>query len=172
MSKDNITVQLDDEIIDRVQEITNDKNIDIKDKINNILYYALEEENIKAEKISVSISCASKEEIKDINKQYRGIDKATDVLSFPIFEREELRNIANQSDESKKLKELELGDIILCLDVVYEQSIEYGTGMLRETLYMITHGICHLLGFDHIEEKIVMRELEEKILSKVGVTKD
>ena len=71
----------------------------------------------------------------------------------------------------KKIKHIELGDIILCLDVVEEQSIEYGTGFLREILYMITHGMCHLVGYDHIEpeDKKEMRTKEEKILKRIGV---
>ena len=79
----------------------------------------------------------------------------------------------SQNDEDKKIRELELGDIIICLDVVEEHSKEYGTGLLREILYMITHGVSHLLGFDHIEEndKVEMRAFEEKILGKLGVNR-
>ncbi len=174
MKKDNIVIDIDNQIIDRVNEITKDESINLLGKIEDILFFALEEENVNVDKVSVTISCADKEEIRNINREYRKIDRATDVLSFPIFEGNEIKEISAQVDDSKKIKELELGDIILCLDVIYEQSIEYQTGMLRETLYMITHGICHLLGYDHIEEsdKIVMRELEEKILKKVGVTRD
>ena len=74
-------------------------------------------------------------------------------------------------EESKKVKELELGDIIICIDVLQEHAIEYQTGILREMLYMITHGVCHLIGYDHEieEEKKEMRTLEEKILNKIGV---
>ena len=82
-------------------------------------------------------------------------------------------NGTSRPADYNKLKELELGDIILCLDVVEKQSIEYETGILRETLYMITHGVCHLVGYDHIEddEKIEMRAMEEKILGAIGVEK-
>ena len=74
-------------------------------------------------------------------------------------------------DDNKKVKELELGDIIICIDVLQEHAEEYGTGILREMLYMITHGVCHLLGYDHMieDEKKEMRALEEKILEKIGV---
>ncbi|MNP21706.1 Endoribonuclease YbeY [compost metagenome] len=71
------------------------------------------------------------------------------------------------------MKEIDLGDIIVCLDVVKEQSIEYDTGVLRELLYMITHATCHLLGYDHeIEsDKIAMRKVEESVLNKLGVNR-
>jgi len=171
MKKENIIIDIDDEIAKKVSDVTKDKELNLVEKINDILYYALLEEGISVDEVLLTISIASKEEIRKINNEYRKVDRATDVLSFPIFDKLELENIAKQKDENKKVKELQLGDIILCLDVIEEQSVEYQTGMLRETLYMITHGICHLLGYDHIEEndKIKMRALEEKILEKVGV---
>ncbi|MEG1010119.1 MAG: rRNA maturation RNase YbeY, partial [Clostridia bacterium] len=86
----------------------------------------------------------------------------TDVLSFPIFTKEELDNIV--------LDEIELGDIFLCMDVIYKNSIEYVTGMDRELKYMVVHGILHLLGYDHIEDddKKIMRKKEEEIILKLG----
>ena len=129
-------------------------------------------EELYFDEISVSISSATKDEIKQINKKYSGIDKVTDVLSFPIFTKEELNDIIKKED-AKKIKSLELGDIIVCLDVVKVQAVQYETGILRELLYMITHGMCHLVGYDHIkdEEKKEMRKLEEEILHKLGVEK-
>lgn len=172
MDKDNINVDLDLKVVEFVTNDTDLKQDDIIDKIKDIVYYACNEEKINAESVSVSIASATKEEIRKINKEYRNIDRATDVLSFPIFNKEELEKLS-LSDDAHKLKEVELGDIILCLDVIKEQSVEYETGVLRETLYMITHAMCHLLGYDHIidDEKVVMRALEEKILSNIGVEK-
>jgi len=123
-------LNLDDTVLKAAQDI--DKNA-----INKIIEIALEQDNIKNSNIYVSIECVSKSEIREMNKQYRNVDKETDVLSFPIFTKDELMNV--------KFDEIELGDIVICLDVVNEQSIEYDTGMKRELLYMITHGICHLL---------------------------
>lgn len=167
----NIQVDLNDEIIDFVNSEKLDLKIDLKEAINNIVKFVLEEENLNFENVFISIDCTDAENIRKINKEYRGIDKKTDVLSFPIFEKEELRNLSDAQDEDKKIKEVELGDIILCLDVVKEHSIEYQTGLLREVLYMITHGVCHLVGHDHIIEsdKVKMRAVEEKVLSKIGV---
>ena len=94
------------------------------------------------------------------------------VMVFGLVACGEKFPYTSKSNKEKMLKEIELGDIILCLDVVKEQSIEYNTGILRETLYMITHGVCHLMGYDHMveDEKKEMRALEEKILSKIGVS--
>lgn len=173
MERDNINIDLDENIISFICKETKEDEQKIRNYIVDIVYNSCVENSINVDKISISITTATKSEIKNINSEYRNIDRVTDVLSFPIFEREELKNICNQPKD-KMLKEIELGDIILCLDVVKEQSIEYGTGILRETLYMITHGVCHLMGYDHIEEdeKKEMRKMEEKILNKIGVSKD
>lgn len=125
-----VHINLDDEIV----KVSEDIN---KDTIDRILEIALEQDGIINKEVVISIEAASKDEIKELNKEYRNVDRETDVLSFPIFTKEEL--------VSTKFNHVELGDIVICLDVVKEQSIEYGTGMKRELLYMITHGICHLL---------------------------
>lgn len=166
-----VQVDFDERISEYVKEHTNE-NIDIKDYIEKIVKLALELNSISFENVCISISSASKEEINKLNLEYRNIDRPTDVLSFPIFEREEIEEFKN-IPEDKKLKEVELGDIVLCMDIIYSQSIEYGTGIIREVLYMITHGVCHLLGYDHIEadEKVKMRKLEEEILNHLGVSK-
>lgn len=166
-----VQVDFDERISEYVKEHTNE-NIDIKDYIEKIVKLALELNSISFENVCISISSASKEEINKLNLEYRNIDRPTDVLSFPIFEREEIEEFKNVP-EDKKLKEVELGDIVLCMDIIYSQSIEYGTGIIREVLYMITHGVCHLLGYDHIEadEKVEMRKLEEEILNHLGVSK-
>ncbi len=163
----NIIIDLDDRLVEYIRQKC---DRDITGDIKVIVETALAEKNIQTEEVSISISAVGKDEIHQINKEYRNVDRATDVLSFPIFSREEIDNFSSL-EESKKVKALELGDIIICIDVLQEHAIEYGTGILREMLYMITHGVCHLLGYDHeiAEEKVQMRELEEKILNKIGV---
>lgn len=125
-----VHINLDDEIVKVSKDIS-------KDTIQRILEIALKQENIIDKDVFVSIEAASKDEIRELNKEYRNVDRETDVLSFPIFTKEELENT--------KFNHIELGDIVICLDVVKERSVEYDTGMRRELLYMITHGICHLL---------------------------
>lgn len=163
----NISIDLDDKLVKYIKEKS---DRDITQDIETILNTALSEKNIENQNVSISISAVDKDEIHRINKEYREVDRPTDVLSFPIFSREEINEFSSLED-SKKVKELELGDIIICIDVLQEHAEEYGTGILREMLYMITHGVCHLLGYDHMieEEKKEMRALEEKILEKIGV---
>lgn len=167
MEKQNVQIDLDQNIVAFVA----DKNIE--ENILHIVSEILKEQKIKANHIFVSIQSMTTDEIQAINKEYRGIDKPTDVLSFPIFDREDWQRMREDIEQNKEIQAIELGDIILCLDIVKAQAEEYGTGLKRETLYMITHGMCHLLGFDHeIEsEKIEMRALEEKILERIGVSR-
>ncbi|MDD2627307.1 MAG: rRNA maturation RNase YbeY [Clostridia bacterium] len=140
------------------------------EKIEKIVKYALETNGIITKKIYIGIGVVIKEKIKEINYEHRGINKETDVLSFPMFKNKEIEEL--KSKASKKTEnEILLGDIILCPDVIKEQAEEYGTGFNREMLYMITHGVCHLLGYDHEEtnDKKDMRKMEEEILKVVGV---
>lgn len=171
MQNVNIKIDLDENIVCFCKEKISE-DIDVEDYIKKIVETITQEEKIFTEEISVSIMSADKLMIREYNKKYRGIDRVTDVLSFPIFTKEELSIIRNTNDE-KKIKSLELGDILICLDIVEVQAVEYETGLLRELLYMITHAMCHLVGYDHIEqeEKKEMRVLEEKILNKIGVAK-
>ncbi len=141
-----------------------------KGKINQIISEALKLNNISIDKVYLGIGVVTPEEIHRLNNEFRNVDKVTDVLSFPMFTKEELTNTYNTYS---KEEELSIGDIVICLEVIEKQAEEYNTGFSREMLYMITHGICHLIGFDHIidEEKTQMREMEEKILSKIGEMK-
>ena len=119
----------------------------------------------------LSIILTTPEHIHEINNEYRDVDRATDVLSFPIFEKEEIdEKIKNQNFEHEDV----LGDIIISIEQVEEQAKEYGHSFEREFAYMIVHGFYHLMGYDHIkeEDKIIMREKEEKVLSKLGIRRD
>ena len=136
-------------------------------KIETIIKTALALNKVPIPNIYLGIGIVTKDTIHDMNKKHRNVDKETDVLSFPMFDRDELEKI----DISLDNEEVSIGDIVLCMDVIEKQAVEYETGFNREMLYMITHGICHLLGYDHIEDddKKEMREMEEKILLEVGV---
>ncbi len=164
-----VNIDLDDDLVEYIKEKC-DRDITLD--INVIVQTALEEKKIDNEEVSISISAVDIDTIHRINKEYRNVDRPTDVLSFPIFSREEIDNF-NEIEEDKRVKEMELGDIVICIDVLQEHAKEYETGILREMLYMITHGVCHLLGYDHEieDEKKEMRKLEEKILDKIGVGK-
>lgn len=137
-----------------------------KNKIENILKLALEKQGIYSGKFYIGVGIVSESNIKDINKKCRNIDKVTDVLSFPMYERQELEKLSNGEGNNEQIT---LGDIVICLDKVKNQSVEYGTGFEREILYMIAHGVCHLIGYDHEieQEKVSMRKLEEEILKEI-----
>ena len=136
--------------------------------IKKVLEKCFEEEKILDSKLMITITLTDAENIRRINNQYRNIDKATDVLSFPMFERDELENkIENRLFEHEDV----LGDIIISIPKVEEQAKEYGHSFERELSYMVVHGFYHLMGYDHIkeEDKIVMRPKEEKILNQLNI---
>lgn len=130
--------------------------------IDKLVAKALKLEGFCVPNVYIGIGVVTEEEIKKINSEFRKVDTSTDVLSFPIFSRSELAKMKDEKYDT----ETSIGDIVLCMDVIERHAIEYGTGFNREMLYMIVHGICHLLGYDHEieEEKKEMRALEEKIL--------
>ena len=114
------------------------------------------------ERCTVSVSFAMKDEIKRLNNNYRGIDSVTDVLSFPQF---------NSVEEIPEQGDILLGDVVICLEVALEQSKEYGHSQERELLYLFTHSILHLLGYDHMEDgdKSKMRKREEEVMEAIGL---
>lgn len=130
----------------------------------------LKEYGIKRKAITVDITMVTADEIHRVNLETRQVDKATDVLSFPALE-----IAGNQFDYDDYLDELSpedgklyLGEILICRDIMGEQAIEYGHSKERECAFLITHGLLHLLGCDHIEEndKVIMRAKEKAILTK------
>jgi probable rRNA maturation factor len=114
----------------------------------------------------VSVVLADDEYIHQLNRQYRGKDCPTDVLSFALNEGEEPEVIDGP-------KEVLLGDIIISLETATRQAEEYGHSLERELSYLTVHGILHLLGYDHMteDEKKEMRQEEEHILSFLGITR-
>lgn len=140
-------------------------------EITKVIEKCFEEENLKSLNLYVSIILTNPENIRKFNKQYRNIDKPTDVLSFPMFEKEEIEKIKQK--EANLVKEV-LGDIIISIEQVKKQAKEYEHSFERELSYMVTHGFYHLMGYDHIEEKDkqIMRPKEEKILQKLNIKRD
>ncbi len=125
--------------------------------------------------LAVEILFVDEEEIRRLNREIRAIDKVTDVLSFPALDLERGQAIKKADypfdiDEEGKLL---LGSIAVCKKRAKEQAEEYGHSYERELHYLIVHGIMHCLGYDHMEEsdKAQMREQEEKILNKLGITR-
>lgn len=118
---------------------------------------------MEAEKSEVNIIFVGLEEIHEINKTYRNVDRPTDVISFALEDTEDVT----------VYEERVLGDIYICLDKVHEQAIEYGHTEIREMAFLIVHGLLHLLGYDHMikEEEKIMFGLQEEILNEMGITR-
>ena len=138
--------------------------------ISKVIDKCFETENLINSKLYVNIILTNPSHIKEYNKQYRNIDKETDVLSFPMFEKQELEEkITNNQFEVPDI----LGDMVLSIPKIKEQAIEYENTFERELSYMVVHSFYHLLGYDHMEEedKKIMRQKEENVLSKIGITR-
>ena len=136
------------------------ENIDIEEE-KNIIEFALKHENI--ENVEFNVIFVDEEEIRKINKEYRNIDKVTDVISFALEDGE------NMKFEFGRL----LGDIYICTERMKEQAKEYGHSLLREQGFLTVHGLLHLLGYDHMtkEEEKIMFEKQEMILDAYGLTR-
>lgn len=117
--------------------------------------------------------------IKAYNKEYRGIDQVTDVLSFPNVDYSQAGDFSLIEGNEEMYCDLDsgellLGDIMISISKVQAQAEEYGHSLLREFAFLITHSMLHLLGYDHMdsEEAIQMEVKQEEILRKVGITRD
>lgn len=123
-------------------------------------------DNPSQNSIEIGVSIVSSDEIKELNNEYREIDKVTDVLSFPQFE--DINDLADDIDEDI---ETLLGDVVICYDVAMSQAEEYGTGIMREFVYLFVHSIFHLLGYDHMqdEDKKLMRKKEDAVMEELGL---
>ena len=147
-----------------------DKNLEYEQIINRVVDNCFQNEGIDKLKLYISITLTIPKVIQDLNNKYRKIDKPTDVLSFPMFSKEELQVLIKEKYEFEDV----LGDIIISIPKVEEQAIEYGHSFERELSYMVVHGFYHLMGYDHIkeEDKIKMRQKEEQILHKLNITRE
>lgn len=158
-------------------EITEINFLDIEEKqelkefIERVVYACFYEEKLLDLNFYLSVTLTSPKEIHMLNKKYRNVDKPTDVLSFPMFEKEEIDTII--SAKNKNIIPEPIGDIVISIEKVEEQAKEYEHSFERELAYMIVHGFYHIMGYDHIEEKdkIIMRPKEEKILEKLKQTR-
>ncbi len=146
-----------------------EENKEYKNRIMQVLEKCFVEEKLKNLNLYISITLTTPNKIRELNKEYRNIDKETDVLSFPMFEKREIDEIIK--NEQKLVIMETIGDIIISVQRVEEQAKEYGHSFERELSYMLVHGFYHLMGYDHIEEedRKIMRPKEEKILSELNI---
>lgn len=135
----------------------------ILDKMTEAAVYAVELEELESERCEISVTFVDMDEIHQLNREYREVDRPTDVLSFPQF--------YDLEEEIPEVGEICLGDVVICKDKAAEQAEEFGHSFEREIIYLFVHSVLHLLGYDHMEEdeKACMRAREEEIMEHLGV---
>ena len=131
------------------------------DYLNEVINHTLEV--MDAKESIFTIIFVTPEEIHELNKQYRGVDRVTDVISFA------LEDVNDVSLTDVRV----LGDIYICIDRMKEQAIEYNHSETRELSFLTVHGLLHLLGYDHQtkEEEEIMFNLQRKILSDLNINR-
>ncbi|MBR2547714.1 MAG: rRNA maturation RNase YbeY [Eubacterium sp.] len=136
--------------------------------MRNALSVILRKEGIDPEGAEVSVSFVTPEEIQDLNRDYRDVDRVTDVLSFPQFD-----SVDDMIDMQEETGVAELGDVVICMERASEQAEEFGHPLEREVIYLFVHSILHLLGYDHMEEedKKEMRAREDEVMAELGITR-
>ena len=144
------------ELVKKVNE-----EIEELEEVKKFINFALD--YLKLENVVFNIIIIDNEEIHVINREYRGIDRPTDVISFAL----------EDDDTFITLDQRILGDIYISIDKAREQAEEYGHALLRELCFLTIHGILHLLGYDHMEpeDEKVMFGLQERILNAYGITR-
>ena len=131
------------------------------DYLNEVINHTLEV--MDAKESIFTIIFVTKEEIHELNKQYRGVDRVTDVISFAL---EDVNDVS--------LSDIRvLGDIYICIDRMKEQAIEYNHSETRELSFLTVHGLLHLLGYDHQtkEDEEIMFNLQRKILCDLNINR-
>lgn len=118
----------------------------------------------KLDDLEFNIIFVNNDYIHELNKNYRGIDRPTDVITFALEDEKNFPTLENRV----------LGDIYISLDKAHSQALDYGHPFLRELCFLAVHGFLHLLGYDHMtnEDEKVMFDLQELILNECGITKD
>lgn len=126
----------------------------------------------------VNLTLANEETIRETNRSFRGIDRVTDVLSFPMQEFSTPSDFAFLEEDvadafHPETGELLLGDIMICVPRAREQAVQYGHALKREYAFLIAHSMLHLMGYDHMtpEEAKIMEEKQEAVLTALGITR-
>lgn len=151
---------------------------DVEEVAGQVIAAALAYEKCPYE-VSVNVLLTDNEGIHELNRQHRGIDAPTDVLSFPNVDYENPADFSAIEDHMEdyfdpESGELCLGDIVISVDKVYGQSEEYGHPVKREYAFLVAHSMLHLLGYDHMEpaEAEVMEQKQEEILDRLCITRN
>ncbi len=125
-------------------------------------------------KVEISVMFTDNDEIKELNRLHRNIDRATDVLSFPLIEYDEEGNVLSEFMDFNQNGEMVLGDIVISLERAAEQAEEYGHSFSREVGFLTVHSMLHLLGYDHMtpEDEEEMFGYQEDILKEMNLSRD
>lgn len=142
--------------------------------IKRVLERALKHLNQPSELLEMSLSIVSPEQIQELNKSFREVDKVTDVLSFPTCDNPTRGAITVVCEDVNPETDLvNIGDIVICMERAKEQAKEYGHSLKRELAFLSLHGLLHLLGYDHIDpdDEKQMITLQKEILDQAGITR-
>lgn len=153
-----------------------DLNAEESEIAEKVVGEVLRVKGILAKDVDIDITVVDDETIRELNRDNRGIDKATDVLTFPNVDIVMPFDIGDYDEYefNPETGALNLGEIIIARGVMVANAAEYGHSVVRECAFLVTHGMLHLLGYDHIDDKerAVMRQNEEQILNNLGFTRD
>lgn len=146
-----------------------------KEVIEEVILAAMDFEGCPYE-AEISVTLTDNEGIRQINREFRGIDRPTDVLSFPMIEYQipgDFSHVEDETDENfnPETGELLLGDILISTEKVEEQAEKYGHSLKRELAFLTAHSMFHLFGYDHMEEeeRIRMEQKQNKLLDMLGI---
>lgn len=152
---------------------------DIEKLIDDLTKECIKQEQIPFEDISLNVTFTDDETIKEVNKEFRDMDKSTDVLSFPAIDFETPGDFSGLTGEEieyfdPETGELILGDIMISLEHAHKQAEEYGHSFRREVAFLIAHSLLHLCGYDHMDddERKVMEDKQEAILKNLNITRE
>lgn len=145
------------------------------DLFETVALKVLETESVTVP-VEISVTVTGNDEIQELNRDYREIDRVTDVLSFPMwdYDGQAPAEVLALAETDPDTHEVCLGDIVICLPRAKEQAEEYGHSLKRELAFLTAHSMLHLLGYDHMvpEEESVMFAKQEAVLALLGINRD
>lgn len=164
--------------MDILTDYESEETLDIpwENIVKNVITEACREYSAP-DNLQVSVTFTDEKKIHELNLKTRGIDRATDVLSFPMFNYSvpgDFSDPDSQDSYDPDTGEYLLGDVVLCVQRIKSQAAEYGHSETRELAFLTAHSMLHLFGFDHMEdeERRDMEQRQEKILEALGYTRD
>ena len=159
------------------KEVNTNFDFDCEALAKDVITFTIDHEEFPYE-AEVNLTLVDNEEIHTINREYRNIDRPTDVLSFPMLSYEAAGDFSKLEDNyddnfNPDTGEILLGDIVISVDKVAEQAESYGHSQKREYAFLIVHSILHLFGYDHMtpEEAAVMEAKQSQILDEMNITR-